>query len=329
MKASVQLTPPKNSTGVSQIVHNNQASEPITAYCLSNGPTTATILNYGATLSKFTINNIDVLLGFDDVFDYTKSHPMFGVIVGRTCNRIGNGQFELNGTTYNLPINNGPNSLHGGLVGLDKHYWDSKILSQNPPAVVFTTQSKHLDQGYPGTIEVAITYTLLNGDLSIDAVAKLIGNEVDETVINITSHPYFNLSGGISPTVEDNEIQFHHVTGTLKVNSTQIPTGEVLTTSTNPEMFFNEPATFGSRLPLVQQFRVDSHLQTQSGCVSVKDPHTKIELRVLTDACGFQLYTEPSQPPDAINLPAFRQAVILKKGEEWKQKIVYRLLQNE
>jgi aldose 1-epimerase len=121
--------------------------ETITAYKLTsehNGTVfTATLLDLGATLSNFTIGDADVVLGFDDVFNYKlDANPYFGAVVGRSCNRTAGGKFTLNGTEYSLPINNGPNSLHGGVYGLSRKMWQGRMVASNQ--VAFTCTSPHV-----------------------------------------------------------------------------------------------------------------------------------------------------------------------------------------
>ena len=133
----------------------------------------------------------DVVLGFDALESYLKGHPFFGTIVGRYGNRIARGQFTLDGHTYKLATNNGPNHLHGGIVGFDKAVWSAQPLSAGI-GVVFTHTSPDGDEGYPGTLKVRVTYTLTErNELMVDYRAS-----TDKaTPVNLTQHSYFNLAG--------------------------------------------------------------------------------------------------------------------------------------
>src|SRR5262249_22762576 len=135
----------------------------------------------------------DVVLGFTSLAPYVKGHPFFGSTVGRVGNRIANAQFILDGQSYQLAANNGPNTLHGGLKGFDKKVWAaSEIQSADGPAVRFTYTSPDGEEGFPGKLDTAVTYTLKNDNaLKIDYSAT-----TDKpTPVNLTNHSYFNLAG--------------------------------------------------------------------------------------------------------------------------------------
>jgi aldose 1-epimerase len=328
----------------------------IQAFTLTTNTLEATILDYGATLShlcyKTKEKSVDVVLGYDDPFDYIDStkNPYFGAIIGRSCNRTSKGTFELNGSTYQLPINNGPNSLHGGVKGFDKQFWTAQVIDSSP-FIQLELISEDMDQGYPGKIKVTITYWIENDSLKIDSQVELIDDSVKETYVNLTSHPYFNLSGGKHQTVEDHTIHMPGVKGAMELDSNQIPTGKILTAKTNPELIFEQPQPIKSKLPLVQQFRGFDHFYLAHGSpfVVITCPENRISLSVTSDCAGFQFYTgnwieqqasksvhscnsygkysgfciEPSQPPNSINLEEFRDTVVVSSGKPWKHWIRY------
>lgn len=165
----------KNKAGNVQTFQ--KGSQTISSYTISldchESSFVAVILDYGATLTHFKINGKDVLLGFDDPFDYmSDENPYFGAIVGRSCNRTKEGKFTLDGIDYTLPINNGPNSLHGGTKGVSMKMWSVTHISSDK--VELCCKSEHMDQGYPGTVVFKVSYRLLPpGDLSIDLMATL------------------------------------------------------------------------------------------------------------------------------------------------------------
>jgi galactose mutarotase-like enzyme len=160
------------------------------------------ILTYGGILQSIRVPDrhgrlANVTLGFDNLADYVAKSPYFGCITGRYANRIAKGQFQLNGTTYQLPINNPPNSLHGGDVGFDKHVWAATpVQDRHSVGLELRFTSPNGDQGYPGTLANKVTYTLTNrNEIRMDYRARLVGNSNLKTVINLTNHAYWNLAG--------------------------------------------------------------------------------------------------------------------------------------
>lgn len=164
-------------------------------YHLENGKYSADITDFGATLVKFCGpdrggNSTDVVLGFDDITPYTGDIGYMGAVIGRFGNRIERGKFTLNGKEYNLYINNGPNHLHGGKVGFSHKVFEVKELSDT--ALEFSLFSPDGDEGYPGNLEMTVTYRLSDdGTLTLDYTARCDA----DTVINLTNHAYFNLDG--------------------------------------------------------------------------------------------------------------------------------------
>ncbi|MBV8207459.1 MAG: galactose mutarotase, partial [Acidobacteria bacterium] len=192
-------------------------------YTLKDSQFEAQIITYGAALVSLKTPDrmrqvADIILGFDSMDGYLqKNNPYFGAIVGRYANRIARGQFTLHGKTYSLPRNDGENSLHGGTRGFDKVVWTATPLKDG---VEFTYVSPDGDQGYPGTLTATVRYTLHRNTLRIEYTAATD----KDTVVNLTNHAYFNLSGA-------GDILSHQ----LKLNATRytpvdaglIPTGEL------------------------------------------------------------------------------------------------------
>jgi aldose 1-epimerase len=166
----------------------------------------------------------DIVLGYDSLAGYLKETPYFGAIIGRYGNRIAGGRFTLDGKTHKLAQNNGPNALHGGKVGFDKVLWKAEpFKSDTASGIVFTHTSKDGDEGYPGNLQVKVTYTLSNSnELTFDYVAT-----TDRaTPVNLTQHSYFNLTGDASRDILGHMLALNADNFT-PIDSTLIPTGDV------------------------------------------------------------------------------------------------------
>ena len=150
---------------------------PVELYVLTNGKMTAKVMTYGAILTELQVPDrngklADVVLGFDSLDGYLAGHPHFGATTGRVANRIAKGRFTLDGTEYKLAVNNGPNSLHGGLKGFDKKVWKAEDASGPAGAAVkLTYTSPDGEEGYPGNLSVSVTYTVTpDNELKIDYI---------------------------------------------------------------------------------------------------------------------------------------------------------------
>jgi aldose 1-epimerase len=187
----------------------------------------------------------DVVLGFDNFEGYLKNNkPYFGAIVGRCANRIGDGKFALDGVEYHLARNNGPNSLHGGLKGFDKVLWRAEPFENGEEAgITFTYASKDGEEGYPGTLQTRVTYTLSdNNELVIDYKAT-----TDKaTPVNLTQHSYFDLAGEGKGKVLGHELMLN-ADRFMPVDKNLIPTGEMLPVK-GTALDFTSPATIGARI---------------------------------------------------------------------------------
>jgi aldose 1-epimerase len=221
------------------------------------------ILTFGGITQSIVVPASDgqranVVLGFKALADYVKfdsppvtanGGPYFGETIGRYGNRIARGTFSLNGTTYHLPINNGVNSLHGGLVGFGNHVWASdKVQTRAAAGVQLTLVSPNGDQGYPATLKVVVTYTLNNaGQLRIHYTATNESSTL-ATVVNLTNHSYFNLAGEASPAGSAYR-QFVQINADryTPTDTTQIPLGTEPSVEGTP-FDFTTPHTIGSRI---------------------------------------------------------------------------------
>lgn len=221
---------PAHSRGITSEPFGEVDGEVVERYTLTNDNGMAvSILTYGGIVQAIIVpdrdgNLGDVALGFDHIGDYVEKSPYFGAIVGRYANRIALGRFELEGVTYELAINNAPNALHGGEKGFDKVIWAAKELG-NPdgPSVALSYTSPDGEEGYPGTLDATVTYTVTQDDeLRIEYAATTDA----PTVVNLSNHSYFNLAGEGSGSILDHELQLNAGAFT-PVDETQIPTGEI------------------------------------------------------------------------------------------------------
>ncbi|MEN8255200.1 MAG: aldose epimerase family protein [Verrucomicrobiota bacterium] len=307
------------------------------------------VINYGATIVSVEApdrdgNMADVVLGFDDMAGYQSvDNPYFGACCGRYANRIAAGKFSLDGAEYSFAINNGPNALHGGLVGFDKKVWATEIVGDS---VKMSITSPDGDEGYPGTLKVELTYSLSDeGELRIDYTATTD----KKTVLNLTNHSYFNLAGGGS--VHGHEIRINADRYTV-VDDTSIPTGEIRAVA-GTEMDLLVPTPIGKNIAAVQGLGYDHNYclnQAIEGelvlAASVVEPGSGRTLECWTTEPGVQLYTgnfldgvkgkggavyskqdafclETQHWPDSPNHPDFPSTELVP-GETYTQTCIYK-----
>lgn len=320
----------------------------------------ARILSYGATLQTLSAPDrdgrvADVLLGYDDARDYAEHPNFFGVTVGRYANRIGGGRFALDGKTYQLPLNDKVNSLHGGTRGFDKQPW--RIVAVKDGSVTLALTSADGDQGYPGKLDVTVTYALSDdGALTITFDAK-----TDKpTVVNMTNHAIFNLAGEGSPM----GAMGHRLTIPAKaitpVDANLIPTGELRPVA-GTVFDFRSGRTVADGLrdgrdPQIvmgrgydHNFALDKGTTATPGLAArLEDPASGRVLEVSTTEPGVQFYTgnfldgtyigkakhvyrmgdgialEPQKFPDSPNKPAFASPRV-DPGKPYRHVMIYKL----
>ncbi|MCP4898628.1 MAG: galactose mutarotase [bacterium] len=276
----------------------------VNVFVLSNGHgMQVSISTYGGIVTALSVPDAhgkidDVVLGFSSLDGYLAGHPYFGAIIGRYCNRIGNGSFTLDDQVYELAKNDGNNTLHGGLTGFDKVLWQAHPLSSSVgPQLQLRSVSVDGDEGFPGEVKASVTYTLSrDNELRLDYHAS-----TDKpTHINLTSHSYFNLAGHRNGDILDHQLilKADHFT---PVNSSLIPTGEMRSVDGTP-MDFRKPHTIGARIDTDDeqlQFgggydhnwvlnRADARL---SFAARVFEPTTGRVMEVFTTEPGVQFYT--------------------------------------
>lgn len=178
--------------------------EDVFKYILKNELLEIGIINYGGIITDILVGDknkgrSNVVLGFDNITDYENKSPYFGCITGRNAGRITKGVFNLNNVQHKLDVNNGENHLHGGVNGLNRRVWDVEQLDNKLKLSYF---SPHGEEGYPGNIKFEVTYTLIGNELAVD----YLGVTDRDTIINLTNHTYFNLSGDVSQGVLNHEL---------------------------------------------------------------------------------------------------------------------------
>ncbi len=194
------------------------------------------VINYGGIITSIKAPDKDgkyenVVLGFDNLNQYVKETPFFGAIIGRYGNRIAKGQIEIDGTSYQLDVNDGPNHLHGGVKGFDKVVWSAKeIAGDEGNALELTYVSKDGEGGYPGTLTAKVIYTLTD-DNELEIAYEATTDK--KTIVNLTQHSYFNLSGNFANTILDHELTINSDT-LVPVDNTLIPTGELTSVEGTP-----------------------------------------------------------------------------------------------
>lgn len=335
----------------------------VDAVVLSNGRgMTARVIAYGAILQSLEVpdrdgRSGDIVLGFDDLQSYVDKSPYFGASIGRYANRIASGQFSLDGKTYTLAKNDGPNSLHGGASGFDMKLWQIVDAQDGSPAsVTLAYTSADGEEGYPGTLHVTATYALHD----VNELHVTYHATTDRaTIVNLTNHSYFNLAGATScHSILDTMLTIP-ADETTPVGATLIPDGRFASVDGTP-FDFRSPARIGARIRdgrdtqlmfgrgydhnfvIVRAPTADLHLIAR-----VEDPRTGRAMELLGNQPGVQFYSgnyldgtlagkggrvyrqsdalclEPQLFPDTPNQPAFGSAR-LDPGQTYINRIVYR-----
>ena len=272
-------------------------------YLLKNSNCEVEVITYGGIITSIKVpdmnnNLIDIALGFNNLDAYLEGHPYFGAIVGRFANRIDNGKFLINEEEYNLALNNNGTSLHGGIKGFDKVNWNVVNYDYlNKRSIKLNYLSKHMEEGYPGNLDIYVTYTLLDdNELKVEYQA-----ETDKTtVLNLTQHSYFNLSGESSGDILDHELLIN-ADSFLPVNEKIIPTGEIKNVQDTPFDFRERKKIRRDILKNNRQLKLgngydhcwvlNDYNKKLRKISEVYSNQTRIKMEVFTDLPGLQLYS--------------------------------------
>ncbi len=308
--------------------------------------------NYGGIITEIRTPDRNgkagnIVLGFDNLEQYLAGHPYFEAIVGRYANRIAHAMFSLDGETFSLAANNGNNHLHGGLKGFDKVVWDAKpVVDPERCALKLTYLSPDGEEGYPGNLELTVSYELLDDRLIISYNAT----SDKATPLNLTNHSYFNLAG--TGDVLDH-ILYINASRYTPSDENLIPTGELAYVEGTP-FDFRKPHPIGARLQEAggnpigydHNFVIDGKEKTMVRCAKVMDPGSGRFLEVSTTEPGLQFYTgnfldgslksgerryeqysgfclETQHFPDSPNQPNF-PGTILRPGERYESQTIFR-----
>lgn len=222
----------------------------VTLYTLKNkNGVEMGVINYGGIIVSIKVpdkNGLieDITLGFDSLSPYLKDDPFFGALIGRYGNRIAKGKFTLEGTEYSLPINNGKNHLHGGPNGFYNVYWNIEPVNNSEnPSLKLTYLSKNGEEGYPGNLNTEVIYTLTENN---ELVVKYKAETDKKSIVNLTQHAYFNLTGNCKKDISEHELMID-ADKFLPVDNTLIPTGEMKEV-TNTPFDFRTPVAIGKRI---------------------------------------------------------------------------------
>ncbi|MER5937078.1 aldose epimerase family protein [Streptomyces sp. NPDC001928] len=329
------------------------------SWSLANGGTRMKVLSYGGIVQSLEIPDrrgrlANVSLGFDNIEDYVAKSPYFGALIGRYGNRIGKGQFSLDGKAYQVNVNDGVNSLHGGAKGFDKRVWDVEPFTKGSDVGLHLHYtSVDGEMGYPGTLKVKVTYTLTrHGDWRIDYEAT-----TDKaTVVNLTSHVYWNLAGEGSGTIENHQLKIDASRYT-PVDSGLIPTGELAPVAGTPFDFRRSKAIGEDLREAHQQLLygkgIDHNWVLDKGIsprpewiATLKDPSSGRTLRMASTEPGLQFYSgnfldgtlvgsggsvyrqgdalclETQHFPDSPNKPSF-PSTVLRPGQTYRSTTVH------
>ncbi|AUS07375.1 aldose epimerase family protein [Pseudotamlana carrageenivorans] len=322
---------------------------------------TLNVITYGGRITSLKVPNKNgafenVVLGFDNLEDYLKDNPFFGALIGRFGNRIAKGKFTLNGNEYTLATNDGPNHLHGGVDGFDRVVWTAEpIEDEEESSLKLTYLSKDGEEGYPGNLEVTVVYTLTK-DNALEVSYKATTDKA--TVVNLTQHAYFNLTGDFTKDILDHEVVIN-ADAYLPVDATLIPTGVIKNVEGTP-FDFRKAKTIGKDITTQNEqlilgkgydhcWVLNGEKDSMRQVASAYDKASGRLMEIYTDEPGIQFYTgnfldgtlpmpeggtyghrtgfclETQHFPDAPNQKNF-PSVVLNPGETYTTKTTFKFI---
>jgi aldose 1-epimerase len=328
---------------------------PVQLYILANqNGLLAKITNYGATLTELHVPDkagtlADVVLGFEDLDGYRNHTAYFGTIVGRVANRIMNAGFELEGRRYTLAANDQPHHLHGGRTGWNAVVWNARPLeTAEGPALELTYVSRDGEEGYPGTITAQTTYTLTNAN---ELKVEMRATTDKTTLVNMAHHSYWNLGGIGSGRVLDHELTLN--ADRYTPGTPMVPDGRVAPVKGTPFDFTSAKTigrdlqqTGGTPIGYDHNFVVNGQPDQLRLVARLKDPRSGRVMTLSADQPGVQLYTgnflngsttgkgttyvqhaalclETQKFPNAINVPAWRDQVVLRPSQVYRHVMIH------
>ncbi len=335
---------------------------PVELFTLTNiNGMSARITNYGGIITTLHVPDkngdlADVVLGYYSLDKYIEKSPSFGCLIGRFGNRIAKGKFSLDGKTYELVINNGPNHLHGGIVGFDKRVWEPELIeTEKATGLQLKYTSPHMEEGYPGTLTVEAIYWLTEeNELKLEFKATTD----QKTILNLTHHSYFNLKGQGEGNILDHLVKFN-AGSIVAIDSTSIPYGNLMDVRNTP-FDFSSFKSIGEDINANHQQIINGNGYDHSFVIkgepgelryacTVKEPASGRMLEVWTTEPAVQFYTgnfldgtitgkdgkvypqrsgfclEAQHYPDSPNHPDF-PSTVLNPGETYTQTTIYKFL---
>ncbi len=347
----------KSKEMVKQEMYGTQQGKEVYMFTLTNkSGNIVKITNFGGKINWIEVPDRDgkkanITFGYDTFEGTIKGDMSYGSLVGRYANRIANAKFTLDGVEYTLPVNNGPNTLHGGPGGWHSVVWDAEVVKDSEfPAIKLTYVSPDMEMGFPGTATAEVVYTWTDDN---EIVMDYKCTTDKKTVINLTNHAYFNLKGPGNGDILDHVLTLK-ASAFTPVDSVMIPTGEIRPVAGTP-FDFTTPHTIGERIgenydQLILGRGYDHNFvldNKETVDVEVYEPATGRVLEVITDQPGMQLYTgnfldgtqighggvvyahrtgfclESGHYPDSPNHPDF-PTTVLNPGETFKSQTIYR-----
>jgi aldose 1-epimerase len=357
--AAAGASPDKPEKAISEAPYGKVAGKEVKLYTLKNkNGLLLKVTNYGCIVTELHVPDkagkmADIVLGYDKVDDYVKATPYFGAVIGRVANRIKNAQFSLEGKTVKLEANNGKDILHGGKAGWDKVIWTAEP-SETPdgPSIKFSYVSKDGEEHFPGTVTAHNTYTLTNNNefkVEMDATTD------KTTIVNMAHHTYWNLGGHDSGPITGEELTLSADQYTPGPAGDPVPDGKVKAVKGTP-FDFRAPKIIGKELKEAggkpvgydANWIVKGDPHTLRPAAKLKDPKSGRVLELSADQPGLQFYTgnyldgsnkgkggvayqqytgiclESQKFPNSINVPAWKDEVILKPGATYHHTMLYK-----